>query len=161
MFGSRGPSRADLERLELKLVLQEAAGQRAEARAESLAVKLGRAQGRIESLVQEKRTLAKRLRAVSDDYTKLAEELETLRAERTAGGDETPPKDEDEARTKIAPAQRLLDQAEEQIGFADDQSRQTVRTYIERQLRLRGSEAADEILLEVLAGDSSHDDDEG
>lgn len=56
---------------------------------------------------------------------------------------------------KSNPVQWIMDSLEESIPLGNDQARNNVRTWAERQLRLRGPGSIDTILEEALQGDIS------
>lgn len=70
-----------------------------------------------------------------------------------------PPESDDDKKDGKNVAQSLVDRAQAKIGFNDDLTSSAVQSYIERELRLRGDDSADQILAEVLAGGMDTEDD--
>lgn len=61
---------------------------------------------------------------------------------------------------KSNPTQWIMDSLEEQIPLSNDQARNTLRSWVDRQLRLRGQGSIDEILAEAVQGDVTDEHDE-
>lgn len=64
---------------------------------------------------------------------------------------EHPPEDKPKEEQPDS-TQKILDEAQKRIGFNDDLTSSAVMSYIQREIRLRGEDAAETILAEVLAG---------
>lgn len=61
---------------------------------------------------------------------------------------------------KSNPTQWIMDSLEERIPLSNDQARNTLRSWVDRQLRLRGQGSIDEILAEAVQGDVTDEHDE-
>lgn len=68
-------------------------------------------------------------------------------------------KDENPLR-KSNPVQWILDSVEEEIPLSNQNARENLKKWVERQVRLRGQGSLDEILAAALAGDVSEDGEE-
>jgi hypothetical protein len=70
------------------------------------------------------------------------------------------PPEKDEPKDPKDQTQTILDEAQKRIGFTDDLTSSVVMSYIQREIRLRGDDAAESILAEVLAGGIIEEDEE-
>jgi hypothetical protein len=66
--------------------------------------------------------------------------------------------DEKTGKPKVTPAQEIMDEIESLIPGLDDLSRGAVRSYVDRELRKRGSGDKENILQEVATGGYQDDD---
>jgi hypothetical protein len=70
-------------------------------------------------------------------------------------------KDDDEnPLRKSNPVQWIMDSLEEVIPLGNENARQGVRTWVQRQIRLRGQGSIDEILEEAIQGDVTDEHEE-
>jgi hypothetical protein len=63
---------------------------------------------------------------------------------------------------KANPVQWIMDSVEEVVPLGNEQARNTLRSWVSRQIRLRGQGSIDEILDEAIQGDvtDEHEDEE-
>jgi hypothetical protein len=61
---------------------------------------------------------------------------------------------------KSNPVQWIMDSVEEVVPLGNENARQGLRTWVQRQIRLRGQGSIDEVLAEAIQGDVTEEHDE-